>query len=185
MRLFTAIEIPPAILANLEDLLRGLKPSANIHWSPIANLHITTKFIGEWPEERVADLTNTMAAMEATGPIPIGVSGLGFFPNEKSPRVFWAGIHAAEALPALAHKTGRALDGLGIASEARAYSPHLTLARIKTPGPLTALHNAIAALDSPDFGSFEATAFHLYRSTTSPSGSVYTKLATFELSRLY
>ncbi|MDQ6705426.1 MAG: RNA 2',3'-cyclic phosphodiesterase, partial [Acidobacteriota bacterium] len=175
MRLFTGIEIPPAILANMEDLVRRLKPTANIQWSPIVNLHITTKFIGEWPEEKLQELTKALSAMDAGGPIPIAVSGVGFFPNAKSPRVFWAGVHAPEALSALARETDRALAGLGIASETRAYSPHLTLARIKTPSPLAALHDAIAALPSTDFGRFEATSFRLYRSATAPSGTVYTK----------
>ncbi|MDQ2898325.1 MAG: RNA 2',3'-cyclic phosphodiesterase [Acidobacteriota bacterium] len=183
MRLFTGIEIPPAILANIDRLLQRLKPSARIQWSPIANLHITTKFIGEWPEERLPELIDTIGVIEAARPIQIGVRDLGFFPSAKSPRVFWAGVHAPAALPALARQTDRALTAMGIASEKRAYSPHLTLARIKIPAPLAALHDAIDALESADFGTFEAAAFHLYRSKTAPTGSVYTKLATFELRR--
>ncbi|MGI8991141.1 MAG: RNA 2',3'-cyclic phosphodiesterase [Bryobacteraceae bacterium] len=183
MRLFTGIEIPPEILADIDHVVQRLKPSAHIQWIPIGNLHITTKFIGEWPEEKLPELTDTLKAAEAAGTIPIRIGGLGFFPNPKSPRVFWAGVHAPGSLAELARQTDQALAALGIASETRAYSPHLTLARLKIAGPLTALHDAIAALKSTDFGSFEAATFHLYRSKTGPSGSVYTKLATFELPR--
>ena len=75
------------------------------------------------------------------------------------------------------------LAPLGIAKEQRPYSPHLTLARIKTPGKQPALLQAVAKLPSLEFGSFVADRFHLYRSRTAPSGSVYTKLAEFPLAK--
>jgi len=55
------------------------------------------------------------------------------------------------------------------------------LARIKAPVPLQELRETIAALPSPDFGSFTADRFFLYQSRPSPAGSVYTKLAEFPL----
>lgn len=181
MRLFTGLEISPAVLDRMDALLKRLKPTARIQWSPIANLHITTKFIGEWPEDKLAELIQTLSAVPRTGSIPIRIGGLGFFPNAKSPRVFWAGVHAPSMLTTLAGETDRALDGLGIAAENRAYSPHLTLGRIKNAEPLNALRDAIQSSDPTDFGSFEATCFHLYRSKPGPSGSVYSTLATFPL----
>lgn len=186
MRLFTAIDLPPDIVTNLEDLLLRLKPSAQINWSPPRNLHITTKFIGEWPEERLEELKAALASLPTRKPISISIEKLGFFPNPHSPRVFWAGIHAADglsSLASLARDTETALAPLGIAKEERAYSPHLTLARIKTPGKQPALLQAVAKLPSLDFGSFTADRFYLYHSKTAPSGSVYTKLAEFPLAK--
>jgi len=60
MRLFTAIDLPDEVLTNLERLLDLLKPAASIKWSPIENMHITTRFIGEWPEERLTELRNAL-----------------------------------------------------------------------------------------------------------------------------
>ncbi len=179
MRLFTAIHLPEEIVANLATLLARLKPTALINWSPPQNLHITTKFIGEWPEERLSELTAVLAALPPRPAIPIAIEKLGFFPNPHSPRVFWTGVHAGEALTQLARDTENALAPLGISKEQRPYSPHLTLARIKTPGEQAALLQAVAKLPSLDFGRFTADRFHLYRSQTTPSGSVYTKLAEF------
>ena len=48
MRLFTAIAIPRRVLDNLARLLKELRPLAPVHWSPVENLHVTTKFIGEY-----------------------------------------------------------------------------------------------------------------------------------------
>lgn len=183
MRLFTGIELPPEIITNLEGLLRRLKPSAQINWSPPRNLHITTKFIGEWPEARLEELKRTLGTLPAHAPIPVSIEKLGFFPNPHSPRVFWAGIHAGDDLAALASDTEQALAPLGIAKEQRAFSPHLTLARIKTPGRQTALLQAVASLPSLNFGNFLADRFYLYQSRTAPSGSMYTKLAEFPLAK--
>jgi len=179
MRLFVAIDLPSEVIANLESLLTRLKPAARINWSPIENLHITTKFIGEWPEDRIAELTAALHALPARPAILIAIEKLGFFPNPHAPRVFWAGVDAGEPLTQLARETEDALAALGIAKEQRPYSPHLTLARIKTPGKQPALLQAVAVLPSLEFGRFTADRFFLYRSQTAPSGSVYTQLAEF------
>jgi len=180
--LFTALDLPAEVVHNLEQLLRQIRPAARIHWSPPANLHITTKFIGEWPEERLAELQETLAGLPKRPTIPVRVRHVGFFPNPHSPRNFWCGIDAP-GLPELAADTGRATAALGIASEQRPYSPHLTLARIKEKLNLQPLREAIAAQPSLDFGQFEVASFFLYRSQLRPTGSVYTKLAEFPLSK--
>jgi 2'-5' RNA ligase len=183
MRLFTGIDLPAHVVSNLEQLLAQLQPAARIKWSPPANLHVTTKFIGEWPEQRLPELQDALGAVPSTGPISIAIRGLGFFPNARSPRVFWAGIQAQPELAALAATTDRALEALGIEAEKRPYSPHLTLARIREPVPVHALHERIAKLASQDFGEFTAAAFFLYQSRLSPAGSVYTKISEFPLEK--
>jgi len=180
MRLFTALDLPADVVRNLETLLDRLRPKARINWSPVANLHITTKFIGEWPEEKLGELTKTLDALTGHPAIPVHVHNVGFFPNPHSPRNFWCGIEA-RGLQELAADTDRATAALGIPSEKRAYSPHLTLARIKEKLDLQPLREAIATLPSLDFGSFTAGRFFLYRSQLRPTGSVYTKLAEFPL----
>jgi 2'-5' RNA ligase len=179
MRLFVAIDLPPKVIADLASLLARLKPSSRINWSPIENLHITTKFIGEWPEERLPELTAALHALPPRTAIAIAIEKLGFFPNPHAPRVLWAGVHGGDALTQLARETEDALATLGIAKEQRPYSPHLTLARIKTPGKQPELLQAVAKLPSLDFGNFTADRVFLYRSKTAPTGSVYTQLAEF------
>jgi RNA 2',3'-cyclic 3'-phosphodiesterase len=183
MRLFTALDIPGDILANLARLIERLRPTAHIQWSPADNLHITTKFIGEWPEARLDELQRVLAAIPPLPPLPIRIRNLGFFPNPRSPRVFWAGLEASGELAGLAGSTDQATAALGIEPEKRTFSPHLTLARIKEPVPLDKLRAAIAALPSLEFGSFTADRFCLYQSRLRPSGSVYTKISEFPLSK--
>jgi RNA 2',3'-cyclic 3'-phosphodiesterase len=182
MRLFTALDLPDEVIRNLEALLDKLRPTARIHWSPPANLHVTTKFIGEWPEARLEELKAGLAVLAPRQPITVDIRQLGFFPNPRSPRVFWCGVEAP-GLEALAAATEQATAALGIPTEARAFSPHLTLARIKERLDLGALGQAIGHLPSLDFGHFPVDRFFLYQSRLRPSGSVYTKLAEFPFSQ--
>ncbi len=177
MRLFTGIDLPTDVRESLTELLARLRPTAALSWSPPSNLHITTKFIGEWPEPRLGEVTSALGSLPARDPIAIRIGNLGFFPNARSPRVFWAGIEAPPELAALARETDCALQTLGIVPEQRVYSPHLTLARIRERQPLESLQRAIAGLKSLEFGHFQADRFYLYQSRAGPRGSVYTKIA--------
>jgi 2'-5' RNA ligase len=180
MRLFTAIDIPEDVVEGLRSLLKRLKPLAKLSWSRVENLHITIKFIGEWPEERLDEMKRALAATPAPSPVEIAVRGLGWFPNERRPRVFWAGIEGGEPLRSLAHATEQAVAQLGVPVEERPYSPHLTLARIKEAVPLDTLRQALQAMPSEcgfDFGSFRASSFFLYLS----ANGRYTQLARFPI----
>jgi RNA 2',3'-cyclic 3'-phosphodiesterase len=182
MRLFTALDLSPEVADALEQVLRRLRPLARISWSPVENLHVTTKFIGEWPETRLGELKALLAGVPSRGPLPVAIRGFGFRPNAHSPRHFWCGIEAP-GLEELAAGTNRAAATLGIASETRPFSPHLTLARIRERIDMQPLREAIASLGSQEFGRFEARSWFLYQSTLKPGGSVYTKLAEFPLTK--
>jgi 2'-5' RNA ligase len=180
MRLFTGIAIAPLVLVQIERLLGELRPLARLNWTPVENQHITSKFIGEWPEPRLSELERTLGALAVPGPIAVTVTGFGFFPNPHNARVLFGGIQAGPALAALALSIDDALVPLGIAREERPYSPHITLAKIKNEN-IRNLREHIASMKNPDFGAFDAAEFHLYLSKTGPRGSVYTKLASYPL----
>ena len=105
--------------------------------------------------------------------------GLGWYPNPRNPRVFWAAVEGGDALPALAHDIEARIEPLGIAKETRVFTAHLTLARIKEPVPLEALRSAAEKVESAEFGSFQADRFYLFRSQPGSAGSIYTKLSEF------
>lgn len=181
MRLFTAIDIPEDVRNRLERLLMHLRPTAHVKWSAVYNLHVTLKFIGEWPEEDLEKLESALRGVTKRANIVIDVRGLGWFPNPHHPRVFWAGVESGPVLEQLAREIEGALAPLGVAREDRAFSPHLTLARIKQPAPLQALRQAVADLESVDFGAFQADRFCLYRSQPGSAGSIYTKLSEYPI----
>lgn len=179
MRLFTGIDLPEEVRERLERLLMHLRPAAHLKWSPVYNLHVTLKFIGEWPESKLQQLEEALRSIPPRAEIPIEVKRLGWFPNAHHPRVFWAAVHGGDPLAELAHDTDAVLQPLGIPKEDRAFTAHLTLARIKEPVPLQALRNAIDHLDSVEFGSFRADRFFLFRSQPGAAGSIYTKLSEY------
>lgn len=183
MRLFTGLDVPYQMRRNLELLLQLLRPKARIHWSPLANLHVTTKFIGEWPGERLEELKAALGAVPVPGPLKIAIRGVGWFPNPHHPRVLYVAVQAGPELEALARATEAACAGLGIEAENRPFRPHLTLARIREPHPLLGLKQAIAQLANDDFGGWTADAFHLYQSQLRTGGSVYTKMASYSFSK--
>jgi len=177
MRLFTAIDISDEVRHNLGVLLDRLRPLAKLSWTMPDRMHITTKFIGEWPDDRLEEMKRALSSVGSPGAFEVGIRDLGWFPNPRHPRVLWSGVHGGAALEALAHATEEAVCSIGVPREDRKYSPHLTLARLREPVPLADLRESIDLLDSTDFGAFRAPAFFLYLSR---SGR-YTKLADFLL----
>lgn len=181
MRLFTALDISDNVRAALVELLNTLRPIARFQWSPPENLHITTKFIGDWPAERLPELCAALSAVPRPGAIDIQINGLGWFPNPHNPRTLFAGIYAGDQLPALHDNTDSACAALSIPAEIKKFNPHLTLARIKSPEGLPLVRQRIAQLPTANFGAFAARAFHLYESVPGPRGSEYKKLEEFPL----
>lgn len=179
MRLFTAIELPEDMVLRLERLLSALRPEALIKWSPLDNLHITTKFIGEWPPERVPELDAALAELAPREPFKIALRDLGWFPNEHSPRVLWSGVHAGPELEQLARDTDARLMKLGVLHEEKPFAAHLTLARMKNPAPLARLREKVTELQPADMGSFMVKEFCLYRSDPGSHASIYRKLQAF------
>ncbi len=184
MRLFTAIDLPSEILLRLERLLIALRPEAFIKWSPLDNLHITTKFIGEWPESRLEELHGALSALTRRDGFDIELKGLGWFPNEHSPRVLWAGIQGGSALAQLVHDTDELLAPLGIKKEDREFAPHLTLARIKNPVPLRRLRQKVQEMQPAGLGRFPVSHFSLFRSDPGSNASVYRKLREYKFANV-
>jgi 2'-5' RNA ligase len=182
MRLFTALDLPPDILLLLERLLAALRPEAAVTWSPLDNLHITTKFIGEWPEERLEEIDKRLHGLALT-PIDIELRDMGWYPNADSPRVLWAGVHAGDSLKNLAAGTEEALLPLGIARDPHEYSPHLTLARIKHAVPLGRLRVKVEELHNAPICKFRSSNFYLYRSDPGSNASIYRKIRTYPINR--
>src|ERR1700727_85458 len=80
MRLFTAIDLPPEMLEKLGAFLSRLSSFAKLRWTEVENLHITTKFIGEWPEERLEEMKKVLLGEKYPEPVRISVRGVGWFP---------------------------------------------------------------------------------------------------------
>ena len=180
MRLFVAVEIPSAVRANLTQLVRHFRAFwPQTRWVRAENLHVTLKFIGEVEETKARGICAELAKVRSDAPVMLDFRGLGFFPNEKHPRVFWAGIQASPNLKTLTADIERALEAVEIPREGREFSPHLTLARFERQKPPEALRAAIRENAAHEFGSLQTNQFHLIESKLRPSGAEYTTVASF------
>ena len=183
MRLFVALEIPSAVRGNLAALIRELRAIApQAKWVRVENLHVTLKFIGEVPDTKLESIRTALAGVRSNLPVTLEFRGLGFFPNEKHPRVFWAGIEASANLKTLAADIEDAAEKLGTPHEKRPFSPHLTLARFESPKLTDPFRDAIAANAARDFGPLRTNHFHLIESRLKPAGAEYTTLQSFPFS---
>lgn len=180
MRLFIAIGIPDDVRNELVAFLRELRaiaPAAK--WVRTENLHVTLKFLGHTEPEKLGAIEQALKALRSPLPVALQVRGLGFFPNEKRPRVFWAGMEASPNLRPLAEDIDRAMNQLGFPPENRPFAPHLTLARFDPPGLPAKLGAAVQQHASVSFGSLRTSTFHLIESKLKPTGAEYTTLQSF------
>ncbi|MFQ5694766.1 MAG: RNA 2',3'-cyclic phosphodiesterase [Terriglobia bacterium] len=184
MRLFVALELTEEVHAALRALVGRLKRSqADARWVRPEGMHLTLKFMGETAEEKLAGVKQALAGVRSPQPVRAAFRTVGYFPNERQPRVFWVGVQASDNLAALAADIEAGLAALGVKREQRAFRPHLTLARFKSGRGLPALKKEIAALEATEFGALETSAFHLFQSKLSPQGAQYMKLTSFPFVR--
>ncbi len=189
MRLFFALDITPEIRRSLTGYVDLLRRVPGVRFMGPESYHVTLKFLGE-----VQDVERAKAAAATVKwqSFDVAFREVGFFPNAKVPRVFWAGIHADERLAQLASTLDEALAQVGFAREERPFHPHLTLARSGSGSPtprkdekpvagFRALVYMVEKNPPPEFGTMTASEFFLYESKLSPRGAQYTKLARFPL----
>jgi RNA 2',3'-cyclic 3'-phosphodiesterase len=180
VRLFVALDLREDVRQAIRDLIAKLKPaSRNARWVRPEGMHVTLKFIGYAEQEKLPAIQGALAKIRSDRPVELRFRGIGFFPNEKRPRVIWCGMEASPNLAPLATDIERALEPLGIAPESREFVPHLTLARFNPPARADELVRAAAELQSLELGSARETEFFLFESILRPTGAEYKKLASY------
>lgn len=135
MRLFIAINISEEIKAGLKKIADKLKEiDADVKWVRPEGMHITLKFLGNVDENRKDKIMHVLEEISARkSPFTVTFQGVGVFPDLKRPRVVWIGIEKGrEELKDIAKELDAHLSGLGFLKEAREFSVHLTLGRVKS-----------------------------------------------------
>jgi RNA 2',3'-cyclic 3'-phosphodiesterase len=183
MRCFTALELPPNVRAHLEGVADRLRPIRSLNdaisWTKPENLHITLKFLGEIPDDRVADLANAFRRLPFA-PLTLTLDHFLVLPGQGPARVLACNV--ARDVKPLIHLFGQiesAAQPLGVRREGRPFKPHVTLGRFRRPSNRMTAATLIrmvnpALLPSP---TFTATAYTLFQSTLTPTGPIYTPLA--------
>lgn len=181
MRLFVAIETNAKVVTNLTELVRRLRPVAPIRWLNPQNMHVTLKYVGDWPHHKVDAIVRALSEVEISSPLNVPLAGLGFFPNASRPKVFWVGAESTPPLRQLASGVDSQLQQLGVAPEVRPYQPHIVLGRVLDDEPLDQLYSVVDDLPSRDFGTISPTRFVLFESSLTAAGPVQRTIAEFPL----
>lgn len=180
MRLFVALDFPEKVRDALRDLIAQLKPLCRAaRWVRPEGMHVTLKFIGEVRPDKVEPIKAALSPIRSSQPVEMQFRGLGFFPNDRRPRVVWCGVEASRNLAGLAAHIEGALQPLDLAPETREFVPHLTLARFPSHEGVNEVVRAANERKSYDFGSARETDFHLFESVLGHSGAEYRRLATY------
>jgi RNA 2',3'-cyclic 3'-phosphodiesterase len=167
IRLFTAIEIPEAIRTRLSFLQAGV-PGAR--WTPVENLHLTLRFIGEVDEPTASDIDQVLSGVREKA-FELTLRGVGEF-GGREPRAIWAGLAPNAALQHLVAKIESALQRMGLQAETRKYTPHVTLARLRD-APAAKVHEFLGVHGPFESGPFMVRSFALFSSFQSSRGSLY------------
>jgi len=167
MRLFVAFAIPDSVAASLTMIQSGV-PGAR--WQTREQMHLTLRFIGEVDGRDAASIDDALAAISAPM-LSLQLKGVGEFGGDK-PRALWAGVAANDALMHLQRKIETAMQRIGLEAEPRKFTPHVTLARLRSTRPGIVMDYLV---DHALYASapFEAREFILYESHLGPNGSLY------------
>ena len=188
IRSFIAIELPPQIRAELSSLEEKLRAGQHpfVKWVDPGGIHLTLKFLGGIPSSTVPEIIEAMTrAAQPASPFSLQLGGLGVFPNWQRPQVVWVGMGGdIDKLAGLHRDLETALSSLGFASESRRFRAHLTLGRLREralPKDRQKFGEWVTSIKFETSLSFEVNALSLMKSQLTPSGAIYTQLASVEL----
>jgi 2'-5' RNA ligase len=184
MRLFTAIDLPDPIrdhLARISQTFQKHPALKDLSWTKTQNLHITMKFLGEIPDAQVANLAGALARLSVPE-MTLTLNPFLVLPGRGPARVLAANVRGdVEPLGKLFAQLESAVQPLGVSREARAFKPHVTLARVRRPSrQLTA--QALARIVDPSLlpsVTFTVSQFALYQSQLSPERAIYVPIGRF------
>jgi len=179
MRCFIAITLPDIVRKQLGELQSILKKyDADINWTRPEGIHLTLKFLGEVPEDKIGTIKSVLQEVCSNkNPFEVEIAGTGIFPDLHRPRVFWIGItQGIEQITELAERLDGKISEIGFPKEERKYHPHLTLGRVRSPKNLGKLTNEFLQKMKPSLGKIQVDHISLYQSKLKPTGAEYINL---------
>lgn len=185
LRTFIAIELDKKIKDYLRQIQNEIKKSdADVRWVNPDNIHLTLKFLGDTPVEKIDKIIQIMTReVRGLNPLSFTLTSLGCFPDTSKPRVIWMGITDPEnQITVLASSLAQALKQIGFKNEKLSFSPHITLGRVKSLKNAKLLSNYIKNYGLSHQECFKQTLNHiaLIKSTLTQQGPHYEILRKLE-----
>ena len=190
IRSFIAIELPDELKSELVQLEARLKSGGQfrVKWVDPNGIHLTLKFLGDIAADRVEEIVGAMEeAARGISTFQLKVKGLGVFPNPKRAQVAWVGLSGeVDKLAQLQKSVESKLAPLGFAPEARRFTPHLTLARLRnqvSPDERQRFGQLITGTAFEADCAIEVAAISLIRSQLTREGAIYTRINSARLEK--
>ncbi|MGC8896061.1 MAG: RNA 2',3'-cyclic phosphodiesterase [Candidatus Bathyarchaeia archaeon] len=181
IRSFIAFDIDnESILKRITEVQNLIvKTGADLKLVEPKNIHITVRFLGNITTPMVEKIYEEIKKVQFT-PFNVKIQGVGAFPNLRYPRVVWAGItEGADQLRSIFNQLEPRLRGLGFAPDPKGFSPHLTIARVKSGRNKAELAKCLTENTSYELGVVNAACLRLKRSDLTPKGPIYSTLKEF------
>jgi 2'-5' RNA ligase len=156
-----------------------LQTGADVKLVEPQNIHITIRFLGNITPTMVERIFDEMRQDQFT-PFNVQIKGLGAFPNIRYPRVIWAGItQGANQLKNIFSQLEPKLRSLGFVPDTRGFSPHLTIARVRSGRNKQQLAEFLTKNTDYEVGTVDARCLRLKKSALTPKGPIYSTLKEF------
>ncbi len=188
VRSFIAIELPEEVKAGLTRLQNQLKAGkhSSVKWVNPNSIHLTLKFLGDVTVNKLDEISKAMeTAVQEIPPFQLEVKDLGVFPNLNKVRVVWVGVRGDIAqLGQLQQRLESNLATLDFAPETRAFTPHLTLVRLREQASLDERQNFGQLIGNTKFDlvyKFRVDSISLMRSQLTREGAIYSRLSSAKL----
>jgi len=177
MRCFIAVDIPEELKAKIINLQKHLR-NLDVKLVEKENLHFTLKFLGEADENTIAMVKERLLDVaKSTSHFTINISGIGVFPNENYIRVVWLGCKSEDFIK-LHQSVDESLVGL---FKKERPSPHLTIARVRSPKNRKEILDFISNNRNINIGSMTINEIKLKKSTLTRNGPIYEAIEVFDL----
>ena len=178
LRSFFAFDIEDQTIIRRLSKVQGMltKAGADLKLVKSQNIHLTIRFLGDIHPPMVDAIYEEMKHL-SFDPFTMELKGLSAFPKLNYPRVVWVGIKkGANELTTIFEQLEPRLRGLGFKPDSKGFSPHLTIARMRTGRNKAILAGIIRELENYEFGAFKAKCLRLKKSDLTPRGPIYTNL---------
>lgn len=150
-----------------------LETGADLRLVAPQNIHVTVRFLGSISPSMVEKVYEAMKNVKFT-PFTIQIRGIGVFPSISYPRVVWVGMtDGVEQLKTIFNHLEPQIRALGFEADAYGFSPHLTIARVKTGANKQRLVELLTKKGDYEIGTINANCLRLKRSQLSPKGPTY------------
>jgi 2'-5' RNA ligase len=178
IRSFIAFDIDNELVVRQLSEVQGMliNTGANLKLVKPQNIHVTMRFLGNITLHMVDSIHEEMKQISFT-PFNIELKGLGAFPSLRYARVVWTGIRkGADELVNIFNQLEPRLRKLGFKPDRKGFSPHLTIARVRTGRHKAELVRCVEDLADYEFGVIKADCLRLKKSVLTPKGPIYTTL---------